>query len=137
MRTLPRDADRKRPVQVTTKHYADVLMVAVEGRVDYVNADEFRAALMPHLKNCRAGGDKAVLDMSRLEYISSAGLRVLMIAAKEAHAAQGKLVAAALQPAVREIFEISRFTLVVETHESLSGALREMSPAALTALQSG
>ena len=60
-----------------------------------------------------------------------------MIAAKEAHAAQGKLVAAALQPVVREIFEISRFTLVVETHESLPGALRELSPAALAALQSG
>jgi len=124
-------------VQVTTKHYADVLVVAVEGRVDYVNADDFRSALMPHLKNCRAGGDQVVLDMSRLEYISSAGLRVLMIAAKKTHAEQGKLVAAALQPVVREIFEISRFTLVVETHESLQGALREMSPAALAALQSG
>jgi len=124
-------------VQVTTKRYADVLVVAVEGRVDYVNAEEFRAALMPHLKNCRAGGDKAVLDMSRLEYISSAGLRVLIIAAKETHAAKGKLVAASLQPVVREIFEISRFTLVFGIHESLQGALREMSPAALTALQSG
>ncbi len=124
-------------MQVTTKHYADVLVVAVEGRVDYVNADEFRAALMPHLKSCRAGGDKVVLDISRLDYISSAGLRVLMIAAKEAHAAQGKLVAAGLQPVVREIFEISRFTLVIETHDSLLGALRAMSPAALAAFQSG
>lgn len=124
-------------MQVTTKRYADVLVVAVEGRVDYVNAEKFRAALMPHLKNCRAGGDMAVLDLSRLEYISSAGLRVLIIAAKEAHAAKGKLVAAALQPVVREIFEISRFTLVFGIHESLPGALREMSPAALAALQSG
>ena len=124
-------------MKITTKHYADVLVVAVEGRVDYVNADEFRAALMPRLKNCRAGGDQAVLDLSRLEFVSSAGLRVLMIAAKEAHAAQGKLVAAALQPVVREIFEISRFTLVFDTHESLQDALRELSPAALSALQSG
>ena len=124
-------------MQVTTKRHADVLVVAVQGRVDYVNAEEFRAALLPHLKNCRAGGDKAVIDLSGLEYISSAGLRVLMIAAKEVHAAQGKLVAAALQPVVREIFEISRFTLVFDTHESLQGALRELSPAALAALLSG
>lgn len=125
------------PVHVTTRQFADVLVVAVEGRVDYVNAEEFRTALMPHLRNCRAGGDKAVLDMSRLEYISSAGLRVLIIAAKEAHAAQGKLVAAALQPVVREIFEISRFTLVFDTHETLLDALRELSPTALAAFPSG
>lgn len=124
-------------MQVTAKRYADVLVVATEGRVDYLNAEEFKSALFPHLANCRAGGDKIILDLSRLEYISSAGLRVLMISAKEAHAARGTLVAVSLQPVVREIFEISRFTLVFDLHDSVQDAMRELSAAALTALQSG
>lgn len=124
-------------MQVTAKRYADVLVVAAGGRIDYMNAEEFKSALLPHLANCRAGGDKVILDLSRLEYISSAGLRVLMISAKEAHAAQGRLVAVSLQPVVREIFEISRFTLVFDIYGSPQDAMGELSTAALAALQSG
>jgi len=123
-------------LQVTAQHLADVLVVAVDGRIDYVNADEFKAALMPHLGNGAAGGSQVVLDLSRLEYISSAGLRVLMIAAREARARQGKLIAVALQPVVREIFEISKFTLVFQLFDSVQDALQQISPAAVAALKS-
>jgi anti-anti-sigma factor len=122
-------------LQVATQQYADVLVIAVDGRIDYVNADEFKAALMPHLTNGTAGGNQVVLDLSQLEYISSAGLRVLMIAAREAKARQGKLIAVALQPVVREIFEISKFTLVFELFNSVQEALQRISPAAYAAMQ--
>lgn len=121
---------------VTTKRYADVLVVAAAGRIDYQNADEFKAALMPHLENCGAGRDQVVLDLSQLDYISSAGLRVLMIAAKEVRARQGKLLAVTLQPVVREIFEISHFTLVFDIFDSVQDALAKISPAALAAYES-
>jgi len=112
-------------------------MVTVDGRIDYVNAEEFKTALMPHLSNGTTGGNQVVLDLSRLEYISSAGLRVLMIAAREAKAKQGKLIAVALQPVVREIFEISKFTLVFQLFDSVQEALQKISPAALAAMKSG
>ena len=125
-------------MQVAVQRYADVLVVAVDGRIDYVNAEEFKAALMPYLTNGTAGaGNQVVLDLSRLEYISSAGLRVLMIAAREAKARQGKLIAVALQPVVREIFEISKFTLVFQLFDSVQDALRQISPTALAAMKSG
>lgn len=123
-------------MQVATQRYADVLVIAVDGRVDYVNADEFKTGLMPHLTNGTADGNQVVLDLSKLEYISSAGLRVLMIAAREAKARQGKLIAVALQPVVREIFEISKFTLVFELFDSVQHALQRISPAAYAAMQS-
>lgn len=123
-------------MQVKAVRYADVVVVAVEGRIDYMNADEFKASLMPHLGNGAAGGGQVVLELSSLEYISSAGLRVLMIAAREARARQGKLIAVALQPVVREIFEISKFTLVFQLFDSLQEALQQLSPAALAALKS-
>lgn len=117
-------------MQVTAVRYADVLVVAVKGRIDYMNAEEFRSALLPLLENCAQGRDQVVLDLSRLEYVSSAGLRVLMIAAKEVRSRKGRFVAVALQPVVREIFEISRFTLVFDVFESVQEALRALSPKA-------
>jgi anti-anti-sigma factor len=78
-----------------------------------------------------------VLDLSRLEYVSSAGLRVLMIAAKDVRARKGKLVAVSLQPVVREIFEISRFTLVFDVFESVQDALRALSPTAAAMAHTG
>jgi anti-anti-sigma factor len=124
-------------VQVTAVRHADVLVVAVTGRIDYMNAEEFKSALQPHLANCAAGGDQVVLDLARLEYVSSAGLRVLMIAAKDVRARKGRLVAVSLQPVVREIFEISRFTLVFDLFDSVQDALRAISPAAAAASRSG
>ena len=117
-------------MQVTAVRYADVLVVAVKGRIDYMNAEDFKSALQPHLANCAAGGDQVVLDLSRLEYVSSAGLRVLMIAAKDARVRKGTLVAVSLQPVVREIFEISRFTLVFDVFDTVQDALRALSPTA-------
>lgn len=122
-------------MQVTARQYADVLLVSTSGRVDYTNAEEFRTSLLPHLERCGVGGNQVVLDLSQLEYISSAGLRVLVIAAKDVRIRQGKLLAVALQPVVREIFEIGRFTLVVETFDSVQQALAKISPAALSAMQ--
>ena len=124
-------------MQVTAVRHADVLVVAVTGRIDYMNAEDFKSALQPYLANCAAGGDRVVLDLSRLEYVSSAGLRVLMIAAKDVRIRKGTLVAVALQPVVREIFEISRFTLVFEIFDSVQDAMRAVSPAAAPASRSG
>ena len=123
-------------MQVTTQRLADVIVVAVDGRIDYVNADEFKEILMPHLGGGASGGPHVVLDLSGLEYISSAGLRVLILAAREARGREGKLIAVGLQPVVREIFEISKFTLVLQLFDSLQDALRRISPAALAALKS-
>ncbi|MGH8621639.1 MAG: STAS domain-containing protein [Burkholderiales bacterium] len=124
-------------MEVTAVRYADVLVVAARGRIDYTNAEDFKAALLPHLEHCAAGRDQVVLDLSRLEYVSSAGLRVLMISAKEVRARKGRLVAVALQPVVREIFEISRFTLVFDIFDSVPDALRALSPKAASMSHTG
>jgi anti-sigma B factor antagonist len=134
----PRDPNAKEGVfvlEIKVERFADVLVVSAGGRIDYQNAEAFKSALMPHVENCRAGGDLVVLDLSELEYVSSAGLRVLMIAAKESKARNGKLLAVALQPVVREIFEISRFDMVFEIFDSARDALAKTSPKALAAYE--
>jgi anti-anti-sigma factor len=113
--------------------FADVVVVAPKGRVDHATSEGLREALVPHLVRCAAGGDAVVLDLGGVEYISSAGLRVLMLAAKQAKAQQGFLAVAAAQPLVREILEISKFTLVLRTLPSVRDAVAAASEAGLAA----
>jgi anti-sigma B factor antagonist/stage II sporulation protein AA (anti-sigma F factor antagonist) len=118
-------------MQLTNRRIGNTVVLAASGRIDHASAEGFKAALQPWLEECRAGGDVVVLDFSAVEYISSVGLRVLMLAAKQARAAQGAIAVAALQPVVREIFEISKFTLVLACYESVREAVAALAPDAL------
>ena len=110
-------------MELAPRRFADAVVVSPAGRVDQSNVEAFQAALAPHLQQCAAGADRVVLDLSGLEYISSAGLRVLMLAAKQCKAQKGTLLVAGLQPLVREIFEISKFNLVLKIVPSVQEAL--------------
>jgi anti-sigma B factor antagonist/stage II sporulation protein AA (anti-sigma F factor antagonist) len=120
-------------MQLTERRIGNALVLAASGRVDHASAEDFKTALQPHLQQCKAGGDVVVLDFSGVEYISSVGLRVLMLAAKQAKSQGGAIAVAALQPVVKEIFEISRFTLVIPCFAGVRDALAELSPLALAA----
>jgi anti-anti-sigma factor len=121
-------------MELSPKRLADAVVLAPGGRIDHATAEAFRAALVPFTERCVAGGDQLVLDLSRVQYISSAGLRVLMLARKQAKANGGTLAVAGLQPVVQEIFEISRFTMVFDVFPTVREALARISPAALAAL---
>ena len=123
-------------MDLPARRFVDVVVVSPTGRVDQVTADGFKAGLAGFLARCAAGQDAIVLDLGGVEYVSSVGLRVLMLAAKQAKAQGGTVVVAALQPLVREIFDISRFSLVFETFGSVTDALQRVSTAALAAFES-
>ena len=120
-------------MKLDSRTYADTVVVAPEGRLDHDNCDTFRAGLQPHLAQAAASRQRIVLDLSGLAYISSAGLRCFMLAAKEARASGGRIVLAALRPVVAEIFQISRFDMVFELHPSVREALAAVSPDAAAA----
>lgn len=120
-------------MQLTHRRIGNAVVLAASGRIDHASADSFKEALQPHLAQCKADGDVVVLDFSGVEYISSVGLRVLMLAAKQAKGQEGAVAVAALQPVVKEIFEISKFTLVVPCFAGVRDALAELAPAALVA----
>ena len=120
-------------MEIRNKTYGDVLVLSPEGRIDHANSEDFRNALTPFIERCTGSGERLVLDMGGVDYISSAGLRCFMLAEKQAKAQGGTIVVAAMQPVVKEIFEISRFTLVFETFVTVRAALAKLSPAALKA----
>jgi anti-anti-sigma factor len=117
--------------------FADVVVLAPVGRVDQATAEELKTALAPHLARCAPGQDHLVLDLAGVDYVSSAGLRVLMLAAKQAKAQGGFLALAAVQPLVQEVLEISKFTLVLRTLPSVRDAVAAASPTGLAAFERG
>ena len=74
-----------------------------------------------------------MLDLAGVDYISSVGLRALMVAAKRLRADQRRIAIAALQPIVREILQISRFDLTLDVFPSVRDALAQLSTPALAA----
>ena len=96
------------------------LTVSPSGRLDHSSAEPFSAALMPHVHDANTKG--IVIDLSNVEYVSSVGLRVLMIFVKDARRNQKEVVVAGLQPIVAEIFAISRFDRIFQCFESREAA---------------
>ena len=122
-------------MQVETRQFADTAVVAVFGRVDHRSAGQLEQALASVMAGARPG--PVVLDFAEVEYISSVGLRVLMVAAKQMRSQAAGLAIAGLQPVVAEIFTISRFDRVLDVHASVPAALAKVSAAALAAWQAG
>jgi anti-anti-sigma factor len=112
------------------QNLANVVFIEVEGRIDHSTAPAFGSALLPHVDACTSDEKKLLLDLSKVNYMSSAGLRVLMIAAKGCRKQGGRIVLAALQPTVQEVFKIGRFDRVLETFPTVRAALAVISPAA-------
>jgi anti-anti-sigma factor len=96
--------------------------VTLSGRLDSATSGDFERSLQGLFQ---AGGGKVMMDFSALDYISSAGLRVVLMAAKRAKQGQGQgqLVLYGLQPHVREVFEISGFLKILEVVNDRAAAL--------------
>src|SRR6185436_1471630 len=101
-------------MKVTSRRFANAVVLRVDGRLDQDTCGEFTRELMTYVDSIAHGGGAVILDLSTLEYVSSAGLRCFMLASREAKSQSGLIYVAALQPMVAEIFEISHFNLVFQ-----------------------
>ena len=109
-------------MDLASARHGDTLVLSPRGRIDHASADAFKTVLAPFL--AAAGpGQPLVLDLGAVDYIASIGLRVLMLASRQVRAQGGTIAVAALQPLVREIFEISKFTLVFPCYPTVGDAL--------------
>jgi anti-anti-sigma factor len=110
-------------VEIGERREGDILILLPTGRIDNDTSPAFQARLLASLTSQRAA---VLVDLTRVEYISSAGLRALMMGSRQAKAVNGRLAVAELGPVVKEIFEISRFSLVVLVYDTLADALAAM-----------
>ena len=122
-------------MSLSSQVFSNALVVNVAGRLDQDRCDAFRHDLAPLLASAANSAQTIVLNLAELEYVSSAGLRCFMLAAKEVKAHEGKIVVTALQPMVDEIFKISRFDLLIPVFPSVRAALESVSADALAAYE--
>jgi len=106
----------------------NVTYVAPEGRLDFDAAPGFQESL----ERLLGAGGKApaalIIDGAALEYVSSAGLRAVLLGARAAQKAGVPFALCALQPAVREVFELSGFSRIIPVHTDRASALAQTPP---------
>jgi anti-sigma B factor antagonist len=124
-------------MNVTSRRFANAVVVHVAGRLDQDTCTAFTGEIMGLVDGASREGGAVVLDLSALEYISSAGLRCFMLASRQAKAQHGRIFVAALQPMVSEIFAISHFNLVFQVFPTVPEALGAVSSEAAAAFGKG
>ena len=102
-------------MNVRLERFVDCTFVIPEGRIDFTSAPAFQAQLEQAISQQRAPA-AVIVDCGALEYVSSAGLRAFLIAARAAQKAAIGFALCALQPAVREVFELSGFNRIMQIH---------------------
>jgi len=124
-------------MNVAARRYANALVLRVHGRLDQDTCEDFRAELAPLIERVTREKSILVLDLTELEYVSSAGLRCFVMASREMKSKEGRIVLASLQPMVAEIFSISHFDRVFQVYPSVAAALDATSREAAAAFAKG
>ncbi len=106
-------------MEIKVEHENGTLIAQVEGRVDSANAREFEQVLTAALGDAKT----VIVDFEGLSYISSSGLRVLLLVAKTLRQRSAHLALCSLSESIREVFEISGFDKIIQIHNSRADAL--------------
>lgn len=96
-----------------------LLILRPENRIDSGNASAFETQCV---KLIAQGPQKIVIDLSSVDYISSAGLRVILVAAKTAKSHSGALTLCGLHGNIREVLEVSGFDVLLGAHDGIAEA---------------
>lgn len=105
---------------IATETTAAATTVSLQGQINSANANGLEAEVLTLLDG---GVKNLVLDFSALDYISSAGLRMVLVVAKRLKQDKGRLVLCAMQPHVREVFDISGFLAILDVEPTRAEAL--------------
>ncbi len=107
-------------IEIAQERGNGALVLLPVGRLDSANASAFESIVMDHISN---GEQHLIVDCSRLGFISSSGMRVLLIAAKKLNASKGKLVLCTMQDHIHEVFHISGFDQIIPIRDSRQSAI--------------
>jgi|SRR5262245_35666699 len=101
----------------------DVVALALTGRLDSSTSKTFEDKILAKIGS---GDRRFVIDLAQLEYVSSAGLRVFLLAAKRLSNSNGKIVLCTLNDNIRQVFDTAGFSSIVSIYASRGEALKSL-----------
>ncbi|MDO9543219.1 MAG: STAS domain-containing protein [Kiritimatiellia bacterium] len=107
-------------MQIAVEKKDAALIIRLNGHMGHASMDELNRVFDEWLGK---GNQNFIMDMSRLQYISSAGLRCLFEASTKISNLKGKLFLCGMQPAVRQVFDVSGFTSFFSIYDTIQKAL--------------
>ncbi|HPT17115.1 MAG TPA: STAS domain-containing protein [Kiritimatiellia bacterium] len=107
-------------MELSVEKRNDVAIVAAGGRLDAGGAPEFETRCKALLQE---GAKRLLLDLAQVDYVSSAGLRSLLVLAKAVKSAGGAMALCSLAPAVRDVMTISGFDNILPLAADRAAAL--------------
>ncbi len=110
---------------ITETRNGGVLVLAASGRVDSTSASTLEQAL---LRAIDGGERRLVLDFGGVDYISSAGLRALLVTARRMKEAKGVWALCSLSEPVRQVFDLAGFLPLFTIDGALSSAVARLAP---------
>ena len=109
-------------MKITEASAGNATILRLSGRLDASNSMALEAAVLPAIGGA---GQRLLLDMTDVQYISSAGLRVMLMAAKQARATGGGFAVFGMNNAVRTMFETPGFLRIIAAFASEDEALAD------------
>lgn len=98
-------------VQIQEKQLGEVLVLRIKGRLDAIASPNAEKTIFDHIDN---GQSKLLVDFSQVDYLSSAGMRLLLRTAKKLKTSSGKLVVCSVTNNVLDVLKMSGFDHIIE-----------------------
>lgn len=110
-------------MEIIEKKESGICVFKISGRLDANTSPELKEKIVEAI---RKGSRYMIIDFEDLDYISSAGLQVILKAAKDLKRSEGKIVLSSMQDYVKEIFEIAGFNSFLPIVSTMDDALKKL-----------
>lgn len=97
-------------MEIKVLNQNEEIVVAIEGRIDTITASELEDAVQPYFSKA---GITLVFDCEKVSYVSSSGLRIILMAHKQVTARGGKFIVRNLTPEVRAVIDMTGFSRIL------------------------
>ncbi|HHT9110878.1 MAG TPA: STAS domain-containing protein [Candidatus Brocadiaceae bacterium] len=108
-------------MKISEENWGSFVILDIDGQLNAITCNELEKRLNTLIDQ---GEKQFLLNFTGLDYISSAGLRVLLVAAKKLKAGNGKIVLASLKGQVRKVFDAAGFSALFHMFDTCEEAMQ-------------